>query len=119
MVEGTSGYSGAHYTLVSSVGLAGIQAPFMFESAMNRALFDAYVDQILIPTLKQGDILILDNLSAINSLILTIGWPPTASKSSFCRPIHPISIPSKSVGPKSKRPYAKPRPEPSRFWFKP
>jgi transposase len=64
VVEGTTGYSGAHYTLVASVGLTGIQAPFMFEGAMNRDLFDAYVDQILIPTLKRGDILILDNLSA-------------------------------------------------------
>lgn len=64
VVEATSGYSGAHYTLVATLGWTGIQAPFMFEGAMNREIFEAYVDQILLPTLHTGDILILDNLSA-------------------------------------------------------
>jgi hypothetical protein len=39
VVESTSGYSGAHYSLVATLGLGGVSAPFMFEGAMNRDIF--------------------------------------------------------------------------------
>ena len=64
VVEGTPGYSGAHYTVVATLGIAGVGAPLVFEGAMNRDTFDGYVDQVLLPTLAPGDMLVLDNLSA-------------------------------------------------------
>lgn len=64
VVEGTPGYSGAHYTLVATLGVDGVAAPLLFEGAMNRDTFDSYVDQVLLPTLAAGDVLVLDNLSA-------------------------------------------------------
>jgi transposase len=66
VVEGTSGYSGAHYTIVATLGMNGVRvrAPFMFEGAMNRDTFDLYLDQVLLPDLQPGDVLVLDNLSA-------------------------------------------------------
>jgi transposase len=36
----------------------------VFDGAINGELFLAYVQQILVPTLKQGDIVIMDNLRA-------------------------------------------------------
>jgi transposase len=39
-------------------------APCVFEGAINGARFLAYVEQALAPTLRPGDIVVLDNLSA-------------------------------------------------------
>ena len=42
----------------------GMTAPCVFEGAINGARFLAYVEQALVPTLRPGDVVVLDNLSA-------------------------------------------------------
>jgi transposase len=37
-------------------------APFVVDGAINGPMFLAYVEQSLAPTLKRGDIVIMDNL---------------------------------------------------------
>lgn len=64
IVEATPGYSGPHYTLVAALGWQEVTAPWIFEGAMNRVAFEAYVRSQLLPTLRRGDIVVLDNLSA-------------------------------------------------------
>jgi transposase len=64
VVESTAGYSGAHYTVVATLGLPGITAPWIFEGAMNGIIFETYVEHVLVPTLHPGDLVMLDNLSA-------------------------------------------------------
>ena len=39
-------------------------APFVYDGAMNGTVFLAYVEQVLLPTLSPGDIVIMDNLPA-------------------------------------------------------
>lgn len=39
-------------------------APMVLDGAMNGTAFRAYVEQILVPTLSPGDIVIMDNLPA-------------------------------------------------------
>ena len=39
-------------------------APFVYDGAMNGTVFLAYVEQVLVPTLKPGDIVVMDNLPA-------------------------------------------------------
>lgn len=41
-----------------------IDAPAVFDGPINAVSFTAYVEQFLIPTLKPGDIVIVDNLSS-------------------------------------------------------
>ena len=41
-----------------------IDAPCLFDGPINGELFLAYVEQVLLPTLKPGDIVILDNLGS-------------------------------------------------------
>ena len=38
-------------------------APFVLDGAMNGEVFRAYIEQSLAPTLKRGDIVIMDNVS--------------------------------------------------------
>jgi transposase len=64
VVEATPGYSGPHYTIVVTLGWKAITAPWIFEGAMNGVTFEEYVRTQLLPTLRRGDIVVLDNLSA-------------------------------------------------------
>lgn len=38
--------------------------PFVYDGAMNDNVFRAYVEQVLVPTLAAGDIVVMDNLPA-------------------------------------------------------
>src|SRR4051812_28908938 len=51
-------------TFTGALRLTGMTAPFVYDGAMNGAVFLAYVEQVLVPTLKPGDIVIMDNLPA-------------------------------------------------------
>ena len=63
IVEGTPGNSGPHYTLIAALSTCGVEAPWMLEGAMDGTAFEVYVEQVLVPTLHPGDIVIMDNLS--------------------------------------------------------
>jgi transposase len=39
-------------------------APMILDGPMNGAAFLAYVEQVLVPTLRTGDIVVMDNLPA-------------------------------------------------------
>ncbi|MCI0557236.1 MAG: IS630 family transposase [Nitrososphaera sp.] len=55
---------GRNLTTVAALGLAGVEAPLIFEGAMNGSVFRTYVEQNLAPTLQRGDVVIMDNLPA-------------------------------------------------------
>ncbi len=51
-------------TFVGALRLEGMTAPMVLDGAMHGAAFLAYVEQVLVPTLCHGDILVMDNLPA-------------------------------------------------------
>ena len=51
-------------TFVAALRYDGITAPCVLNGAINGEFFCAYVEQFLAPTLKAGDIVIMDNLSS-------------------------------------------------------
>jgi transposase len=51
-------------TFIAALHHDGIAAPCVFNGPINRESFRAWVNQFLIPLLKPGDIVVLDNLSA-------------------------------------------------------
>ena len=51
-------------TMISSMRLDGSTACMVVDGATNKEVFQAYVQHLLLPTLKPGDIVVLDNLSA-------------------------------------------------------
>jgi transposase len=78
VVEGTPGHAGPHYTLLATLSMEGVQAPWLLKGAMDGAAFEVYVKQALLPTLCAGDIVVMDNLSfhkapRIRKLIETVG----------------------------------------------
>ena len=48
-------------TFVGALRLEGMTAPMVLEGAMHGVAFLAYVEQVLAPTLKPGDIVVMDN----------------------------------------------------------
>jgi transposase len=51
-------------TLVAALRLDGLTAPMVLDGAMNGDAFTAYAERLLAPTLRPGDIVIMDNLPA-------------------------------------------------------
>lgn len=51
-------------TMISSVRLDGTTACMTVAGAANTEAFRAYVGEILLPTLRKGDLVVMDNLSA-------------------------------------------------------
>ena len=55
---------GKNTTLVASLSLEGIGEAMAFEEATTKAVFEAYVEQVLVPSLRAGQIVVMDNLGA-------------------------------------------------------
>jgi len=51
-------------TIISAVGLRGAFAPAAFDGPADREVFRAYVQQVLVPQLRPGDLVIMDNLQS-------------------------------------------------------
>ena len=49
-------------TFIAGLRCHGLTAPWVIDCPMNRELFDIYIETQLVPTLKRGDVVILDNL---------------------------------------------------------
>jgi len=55
---------GANTTLLSSMTVEGVGPSMAVEGATTKAVFEAYVEEVLAPTLRPGRVVILDNLTA-------------------------------------------------------
>ena len=51
-------------TLVAGLRMSGMVAPMVLDGPINGDWFEAYVAQVLVPELKPGDVVIMDNLSS-------------------------------------------------------
>ena len=50
-------------TFIAALRHESVQAPFLIEGPVDAEVFTAYLQQVLCPQLREGDMLILDNLS--------------------------------------------------------
>ena len=64
VAESTPLPSGPRTTTLAVIGATGITAPLVLAGAVNGTIFSGYSEQCVVPTLKPGDILFMDNLSA-------------------------------------------------------
>lgn len=51
-------------TFLAALRTSGLTAPLVIDGAINGELFRRWVEQHLVPTLRAGDIVIMDNLSS-------------------------------------------------------
>lgn len=50
------------HTVIAALRLDGLTAPAVFDGPIDNPTFRAYVEQVLVPTLRPGDVVVLDNL---------------------------------------------------------
>jgi transposase len=55
---------GKNATLLSSMSLEGMGPSLSVEGATTARVFEAYVEKVLVPSLRKGQIVVMDNLSA-------------------------------------------------------
>jgi transposase len=55
---------GPNVTLLGALGIQGLEALMTIDGATDGAVFRAFVEQVLCPTLQAGDIVVMDNLRA-------------------------------------------------------
>ena len=51
------------HTVVAGLRVDGLAAPAVFDGPIDNPTFLAYVEQVLVPTLRPGDVVVLDNLA--------------------------------------------------------
>lgn len=51
-------------TFVGALSSTGMTEPMVLDGPMNGLAFEAYLTKVLVPTLKPGDIVVMDNLAA-------------------------------------------------------
>jgi len=49
--------------VVAALRVDGLHAPAVFDGPIDNPTFLAYVEQVLVPTLRPGDVVVLDNLA--------------------------------------------------------
>jgi len=55
---------GAHTSVIGAMGLRGLVATLAVEGAVDTLCFGAYLERVLAPRLRHGDVIVLDNLGA-------------------------------------------------------
>ena len=89
-------------TFIGALRRTGLTAPAVFDGAINGQSFLAYVEQILVPTLKSGDIVILDNLSSHKVTGVREAINAAGAELRFLPPYSPDLNPIKQVFAKLK-----------------
>ena len=51
-------------TLIAALGITGMRCSTVVDGAVNGDVFEAFVEQVLVPELRTGDVVIMDNLSS-------------------------------------------------------
>lgn len=72
-------YARGHaYSLLSAIGLSGLKASLYGEWSVNGDIFETFIEKCLVPNLKHGDIVIMDNvnfhkIACVAKLIESVG----------------------------------------------
>ena len=102
-------------TFLSALRHDRVDAPWLIDGPINGERFRLYVEAVLVPTLKPGDIVVMDNLGSHKGKAVRRAIRAAGARLFFsCRSIRPTSIPSSSSSPSSSTGCARPRNAPSK-----
>jgi transposase len=76
-------------TFIAALRSDRIDAPCVLDGPINRAGFLAYVEQLLVPTLVRGDIVVMDNLSSHKGTAIRAAIRAAGAKLFFLPPYSP------------------------------
>ncbi len=96
---------GENSSLLAAMTLAGITAALVVEGATDRLVFDLYVEQLLVPTLRPGQLVVWDNLSVHKSAYAREVVERCGCEVVFLPPGYPLGPPDFNLIEQVFRPY--------------
>jgi len=111
---------GKNLTLIASLSTEGVGAAMSVEGATDGAAFETYVEHFLVPTLKEGQMVVMDNLQVHKSTRVRELIEGAGAQVLFLPPTRRTSRPSKRPSRRSRASCAGPGPAPARpSWKRP
>jgi hypothetical protein len=106
-------------TILGAMSLRGMIATMTIEAATDAEIFLAYLDHVLCPALKPGDVVVMDNLSShkvpgVRERLVAVG-----AEVLYLPPTPQTSTPSRRPGPNSNNSCETPKQEQHWRWNKP
>jgi transposase len=89
-------------TVLAGLRWDGVSAPAVFDGPINGRSFTAYVEQVLVPTLRPGDIVVLDNLGSHKGKAARIAIERAGAELRFLPPYSPELNPIEQLFAKLK-----------------
>lgn len=89
-------------TFIGGLRLGGMTAPMVLDGPMTGGWFLAYVEQVLVPTLRPGDVVILDNLAAHKNAAIRAAIEAAGASLRFLPPYSPDLNPIENAFAKLK-----------------
>lgn len=89
-------------TMVGAIDLAGVRAGLMFEGATDTPAFATFVDEVLAPRLKPGNVVVMDNLSSHKAACIREAIERTGARVLFLPPYSPDFNPIEKMWSKVK-----------------
>jgi transposase len=89
-------------TFVAGLRLSGIDAPMLIDGAIDGESFLAYVRQVLVPTLRAGDVVIMDNLGSHKNAAVREAIEAAGAELRFLPPYSPDFNPIENAFAKLK-----------------
>ena len=83
-------------TFVGALRLEGMTAPWVIDGPMNGVAFLVYVREVLVPTLRPGDLVVMDNLPSHKVEGVRAAIEAAGARLWFLPPYSPDLIPSLS-----------------------
>ena len=96
-------------TFVVALRLCGLSAPMILDGPMNGPAFLAYVEQVLVPTLRPGQIVVMDNLPAHKLPGVRAAIQATGARLLLLPPYSPDFNPIENAFANSRRSCARPQ----------
>jgi transposase len=106
-------------TFTGALRCSGMTAPMVLDGPMNAAAFRAYVEQVLVPTLEPGDIVVMDNLPAHKNAAVRNAIESKGATLRYLPPYSPDFNPIENAFAKLKALLRKPKPGPARTFGTP
>jgi transposase len=75
--------------VVAALRVDGLDAPAVFDGPLDKPTFLAYVEQVLAPTLRPGDVVVLDNLAMHNQPAVQAAIERVGARLRFLPPYSP------------------------------
>ena len=89
-------------TMISAIRLGGVIAPFVFEGPMDALAFETYVEKVLVPTLRRGDVVVMDNLRSHKMPVVVSLIQATGAEVMYLPPYSPDLNPIEPMWSKVK-----------------